>query len=374
MKDEIIKVAKKLVRIKSVTTSQASSKEVLDYIAGYLGNLAALKVYEKDGYFSYLWGDKNNLHKPKILLCGHIDVVPVDKGEESLFVPKIIGKKLIGRGAGDMKGHVAAMIVVYKKWLKEYGSKDVGLLLSSDEERGGFNGVKHVVEKGLKPQVVFIPDGGFDFGIANTQKGPHHFSFVAKGPGGHAAHSFEIDNPVNRMMTFYNEARKKYSIATRNRPWAPTFEMTVINTTNSAFNRISPEVSASFSFRFPIDQVNFVKARKEILALAKKNNISLSFEEGFGEGVYVDPKNDFIKLWKKVIENNLGKKVNFVKMHGATDGRHFYSSKIFGSKNIITTSAITGGHHANNEWIDTKSLSTLADALYEFQSQYLVKT
>src|SRR4051794_247761 len=44
---------------------------------------------------------------PTIILHGHIDVVP---GADEQFEPRVEGDRLIGRGAYDMKGSLAAML------------------------------------------------------------------------------------------------------------------------------------------------------------------------------------------------------------------------------------------------------------------------
>ena len=42
---------------------------------------------------------------PAVILHGHLDVVP---GREEQFEPRVEGDRLIGRGAYDMKGGLAA--------------------------------------------------------------------------------------------------------------------------------------------------------------------------------------------------------------------------------------------------------------------------
>src|SRR3954454_10295345 len=44
---------------------------------------------------------------PTVILHGHIDVVP---GKEDQFRPRVEGERLIGRGAYDMKGGLAAIM------------------------------------------------------------------------------------------------------------------------------------------------------------------------------------------------------------------------------------------------------------------------
>ena len=60
---------------------------------------------------------KGNGNGKSILLNGHVDTMPA--GDESLwkyppFAARIVGSKLYGNGAADMKAGVAAMIMAVK--------------------------------------------------------------------------------------------------------------------------------------------------------------------------------------------------------------------------------------------------------------------
>src|SRR5512132_3707120 len=48
---------------------------------------------------------------PTVVLHGHLDVVPAREGQ---FTPRVEGDRLIGRGAYDMKGALAAMMCALK--------------------------------------------------------------------------------------------------------------------------------------------------------------------------------------------------------------------------------------------------------------------
>src|SRR5436305_3742706 len=50
-------------------------------------------------------------HAPCVVLHGHLDVVP---GHVEQFEPRLEGDRLIGRGAYDMKGGLAAMMCALK--------------------------------------------------------------------------------------------------------------------------------------------------------------------------------------------------------------------------------------------------------------------
>lgn len=70
---------------------------------------------------------------PLLYLHGHYDVVPAFSREQ--FEPRVADGRLIGRGASDMKGGLAAM--VYAARAGAAAGARVGLAIVPDEETGG---------------------------------------------------------------------------------------------------------------------------------------------------------------------------------------------------------------------------------------------
>jgi acetylornithine deacetylase/succinyl-diaminopimelate desuccinylase family protein len=97
---------------------------------------------------------------PHLVFDGHLDVVPAGDGWTlDPYSPQISGGRLIGRGAADMKGGVAAMIAaaeaIQRAQLPLSGS--LTLAVVADEEEGG-SGTRHLVHSGLRGTWAIVPE------------------------------------------------------------------------------------------------------------------------------------------------------------------------------------------------------------------------
>jgi succinyl-diaminopimelate desuccinylase len=81
---------------------------------------------------------------PLLYLHGHYDVVPAFRHEQ--FEPRVVDGRLIGRGASDMKGGLAA--IVYAARAAADSGARVGLVIVPDEETGGRLGAERLAELG----------------------------------------------------------------------------------------------------------------------------------------------------------------------------------------------------------------------------------
>src|SRR5262249_3930331 len=133
---------------------------------------------------------------PDIFLVAHIDVVPAPK---SLYQPRIESNKMYGRGAYDMKMAIACYILLLhelKEWL---GEKNIGLMLTSDEEIGGMQGVKRLLEAGYSSKVAFLPDGGFNWNFEEEAKGVLQIKIAARGKSSHSSRPWLGENAIDSL-------------------------------------------------------------------------------------------------------------------------------------------------------------------------------
>jgi succinyl-diaminopimelate desuccinylase len=164
---EIVDLAKKLIRIPSVTNAPTGRQRLDDVqraatlIDDYLRQADLdVRVIDKGRFPAILASFPGRAEAP-VMLSGHFDVVEPDP-DDSQFEPRVEGDYLWGRGAADMKTVVATYIVWMKDRRRAGGDfPNVNLLLIGNEEigEGEPTGTPHVLielarETGYAPNLL----------------------------------------------------------------------------------------------------------------------------------------------------------------------------------------------------------------------------
>jgi acetylornithine deacetylase/succinyl-diaminopimelate desuccinylase family protein len=157
-RDKLVELLRELIKIPSLSGEE---NEVARFISGTLMDFGFQDVIIDD-ISNVICTIKGSGGGPVLLYNGHIDVVPVGDIDRWPADPReapVIENKVIGRGACDMKGSVAAMMIAADA-LKESGVSLMGdliLTMVGREETGLQEGTKYSIEKGgLKPDIALI--------------------------------------------------------------------------------------------------------------------------------------------------------------------------------------------------------------------------
>jgi acetylornithine deacetylase len=134
---------------------------------------------------------------PTAVLNGHLDTVGVT-GMPEPFTPRVEGDRLCGRGAADMKGGVAALVVAAERLVAAGAPVRPVLALVADEEDAGL-GSEAVIEAlpglGIRPDACLIAEPT-DVALSRTLRG---FAVVRVTYAGRAAHSSQAELGVNAV-------------------------------------------------------------------------------------------------------------------------------------------------------------------------------
>lgn len=168
-RDALVALTRDLVRIPSVNP-KFQTDPALNREAEVQGLLEPL--LRADGFATELWdvfpgrpnlvADRAGREERSLILCGHVDVVPVgERGRWSVepFGGEIRDGRLYGRGAIDMKGGLAACVIAARAIRAAGVTLDGRLSLHAvvDEEAGGF-GAMAAVARGRLARAALVAE------------------------------------------------------------------------------------------------------------------------------------------------------------------------------------------------------------------------
>jgi acetylornithine deacetylase len=154
------------------------------------------------------WGAGSTL-----ALASHLDVVPPGAGwTRDPFSPIIEGSRLYGRGSGDAKASVAAMLYAAKD-LVDSGGMDSGRLLVifgyGEETKNTTMGAAVETAGAIDAAIIGEPTG-LDFAIA--QRGLMMVDLLAQGDQRHAAYASGEDGFTNSVQVLSRDLLKLESL------------------------------------------------------------------------------------------------------------------------------------------------------------------
>ncbi|MEO0246970.1 MAG: M20/M25/M40 family metallo-hydrolase [candidate division WOR-3 bacterium] len=361
MKERISNLLADLVSYKTVSSNLGELNKIVDFVEDQLKGIDGLVIrrYTVEGKPS-LFATFLNTYHPEILFAGHLDVV--DARPED-FIPRVDGDIMYGRGTIDMKGSCAVLIELAKETAKLSPRPNLGFLFTTDEEVGSENGVKYLVEKeGIGGEFVVIPDGGENFQLVVEGKGVFHVKIIAKGRATHGSRIFDGENALDKLVSIYNEIKSHFHPEPCGDPehWHNTISLGRM-TGGDSVNRVPDygEMYLDIRFVYPFTVSKIEQMIKEVVAKYPGVEYELI---STGETVFTSRDNPYLRKYKEVAEEVLGRKLNFAKEHGATDGR-FFSER---GMAVLITSPHGGNIHGNDEWVDLNSLVQLFEIFFRF--------
>jgi len=254
-----LKLAKELIRKPSITPKDAGAINLLAKNLKSLG-FKHQKINYKNIKNLYARLGKSS---PNFCFAGHTDVVPpgnINDWSVNPFKPNVKNKKLIGRGANDMKSSIACFVAAvsrFKKKNKKFKGS-ISLLITGDEEGIAINGTKRVVKylKKRREKINFCligePTNPNKLGemIKIGRRGSITGRLSVIGTQGHVAYPHRANNPSSAMIKILKKI-KEIKLDRGTKSFQPSnLEITKINIDNHADNVIPGSAEAVFNIRF----------------------------------------------------------------------------------------------------------------------------
>lgn len=300
------------------------------------------------------------LEPPTVLFCGHLDVVDAPR-QSDFQTTRIDATRLRGRGTADMKGPIAAMIDI----MTHDPVSDTGLLLTTDEEIGGENGVGYILPLlPWKPDVVILPDGGANMRLITEQKGILRLRLIAHGQSAHSSRPWLGDNAILKLTNAYSALMRKYPAPIAEDDWKVSMTLSEI------IGGISPNsvpwiAEGTLDVRFPAmsdeDDARLLANLKQNL---KRRHIETSVVSS-APGFKLDSNSPFIKQLQSIAASILQRPFDLAREAGASDARYFAEYGI----PVLMFQPFCAGWHSDNEWIDLASLAQFRSICHAFAKE-----
>ena len=352
MDNQIIDLAKKLIEIRSETQNKKELERAISLCEKELAGFT-LEKFDKNGFPSLLAYTTNKRPQEfKIILNAHLDVVPA---QDTQYNPQIKGTKMYGRGTMDMKAAAAAQILLFKNLAKKV-NYPLGLQLVTDEETGGFNGTKYQIEQGARAEFV-IAGEPTDFGINNQAKGIMWIKISSIGKAAHAAYPWNGENAIQKINEFLTKLLQLYPVPEKE-SWQTTINISKISSDNDATNKVPDDCTVTLDIRFiPEDQDRVLIDIKSLLP--KNAEIKTLTQESVHDTKSTNP---YIKILGSSIQSVTKTMPQIIQKHGGSDVRFYNESGMDG----VTFGPVGQGLHSDDEWVDTKSLTSFYKTLENF--------
>ena len=328
-----LKLAKDLIRKPSITPKDAGAINLLAKNLRSIGfnckiiNFKNVKnLYAKLGKFS-----------PNFCYAGHTDVVPpgnIKNWTTNPFKPIVKNKKLIGRGANDMKASIACFVAAVSRFKNKNRNfkGSISLLITGDEEGMAVNGTKRVVKylKRKREKINFCivgePTNPNKLGemIKVGRRGSLTGRITVIGSQGHVAYPHRANNPSNTIIKILKRIKDlKLDRGTKN--FQPSnLEVTKINIDNHADNVIPESAEAVFNIRFN-DKHSSSSLKRKLNKIFKtvtkidKTSFKVNYEVS-GEAFLTKP-NKITYMVQNIIKKITGVKPRLSTSGGTSDAR-----------------------------------------------------
>jgi succinyl-diaminopimelate desuccinylase len=295
---DVFELACDLIRRRSVTPEDAGC---LPLIGERLARAGFRVEHLRYGEVDNLWATHGDAG-PTLAFLGHTDEVP--SGPEASwqsppFEPTIRDGRLYGRGAADMKGSVAAMVVALEQFVAAHPEHRgrLGLLLTSDEEGPtNLDGVRRVVEhfreRGERIDwcVVGEPSSKERLGdlIRVGRRGSLSGTLVVRGVQGHVAYPEKALNPIHALAPALVElTAERWDEG--NDDFPPTsFQFSNLNAGTGATNVIPGELTALINFRYcTASRAEDLRARTE--AILQRHGLDFTLDWNLSGEPFLTP-------------------------------------------------------------------------------------
>lgn len=359
----VIELAQQLIKRPSLSPNDEGCQQLMIDRLQAIGFTVEAMDFEDTQNFWAWRGEGQTL-----AFAGHTDVVPTGdekRWDNPPFEPAIRDGMLYGRGAADMKGSLAAMVVAAERFVAANPNHQgrLAFLITSDEEASATHGTVKVVEtlmarnERLDYCLVGEPSSTERVGdvVKNGRRGSITANLHIHGVQGHVAYPHLADNPVHRTMPALNEL-----VAIewdRGNEFFPPTSMQIANVqAGTGSNNVIPgDLYVQFNFRFSTELTDaMIKQRVE--ELLERHQLNYSIEWRLSGQPFLTSRGALVDAVVNAVEHYSELTPQLLTTGGTSDGRFIAQM----GAQVVELGPVNATIHKVNECVNAADLQLLS--------------
>jgi succinyl-diaminopimelate desuccinylase len=352
MSEEVLALAKRLIGFE--TCESDAITEAAGFVKGWLEARGIEAESDEIRGLPVIKAEVGPEDAPTVVLHGHLDVVPAFAGQ---FEPKVEGDRLYGRGAYDMKGAIAAMLLATAAMRDQDGVRvRLGIVGDEESEEDAERGSDHLVDSGFVGDFA-ITGEPTDLHIGVEAKGVLALRLAVGGTAAHGATPWLGDNAVlNAIDVFRSIESLPFA-----RHSSELFDRPSINLGRilggDALNKVPDRCIIDVDIRYLpgqdpatiLDQVRGIGGVEATALLTRPP-------------ATVDRNSPFVRALRDSATAHHDGEPMSVGRDGASDAVSFLRVGV----PAVEFGPVGAGHHGPEEWVSVSSLETYRQALESF--------
>jgi succinyl-diaminopimelate desuccinylase len=329
---DAVNLTRELIRRPSVTPADAGAMDVVEATLKGVGFVCRRMRF----------GEIENLYarcgtaRPNLCFAGHTDVVPVGDAaawSQGAFDAEVVDGMLVGRGAVDMKGAIAAFAAAAAKSIAAGEVKgSLSFLITGDEEGVALDGTKKVVEalmaegEAVDHCVVGEPTAAESFGdmVKVGRRGSINAEILVEGVQGHVAYPHRAANPARVLIPLLDRLQARVLDEGYPEFQPSNLEVTLVEMPNTATNIIPGSARARLNIRFNPNHTGRALAdwiEAEAQAAARGTRCKVTVTPQISGEAFLTERGPFTDLVAQAVADVAGRAPELSTSGGTSDAR-----------------------------------------------------
>jgi succinyl-diaminopimelate desuccinylase len=349
---ELVALAQRLIGYE--TCEPEAISECAGFVKGWLEAQGVATEHDEVRGLPVVKAEVGPANAPTVVLHGHLDVVPALSGQ---FDPRLDGDRLYGRGAYDMKGALAAMMVVTAQMRDQAGVRvRLGIVGDEESEEEAERGSDQLVDSGFVGDFA-ITGEPTDLHIGVEAKGVLALRLEVGGTAAHGATPWLGDNAIlNAIDVFRSIESLPFA-----RHSSELFDRPSINLGRiwggDALNKVPDRCVIDVDIRYLPEQ-DPAAVLEEVRGLPGIEARALLTRQP----ATVDRDSAFVRGLREAATAHHDGEPMSVGRDGASDAVSFLRVGV----PAVEFGPVGAGHHGPEEWVSVSSLETYRQALESF--------